>query len=77
MIPKGGSGQDKVDEKTIKETEDILNSHAHEFQSHIAKELALRFTPKLSFFYDVAFEKVRKVDQILSEISGQTKSDNE
>lgn len=66
-----------VDDKTIQETEVLLNEHAHEFQSHIAKELKLRFTPKIKFFHDESIDKVRKVDQILSELSQSPKNTNE
>lgn len=75
VLPKGGTGI--VDEKVIEETEDLLNEQAHEFQHQIAKELKLRFTPKIKFFHDTSIDKVRKVDQILSEISAQNKSDDE
>ena len=66
-----------VDEKTIHETEKLLNEYAHEFQNHIAKELKLRFTPKIKFFHDVSIDKVRKVDQILSQISQSSKNSND
>lgn len=77
VLPKDGTGADQVDEKTIEDTEEILNQHAHEFQHKIARELKLRYTPKIKFFHDKSIDKVRKVDQILSELSGQNKSDNE
>ncbi|MBL7543584.1 MAG: 30S ribosome-binding factor RbfA [Bdellovibrionaceae bacterium] len=77
VLPKGASRVDVVDEDAIQETEDMLNSHVSEVQQHIAKELKLRFTPKIRFFHDKSVDKVRKVDQILSEISNQNKRDND
>ncbi len=77
VLPKGGTGADHVDEETAEETENVLNEHAHEFQHHIAKELKLRFTPKVSFFHDRSVEKVMKVDKLLNELSRQNKSDDE
>lgn len=77
ILPKGGTGADHVDEDAAEETEDLLNEHAHEFQHHIAKELKLRFTPKVSFFHDRSVEKVMKVDKLLNELSRQNKSDDE
>lgn len=77
VLPKGGTGADHVDEETAEETENILNEHAHEFQHQIAKELKLRFTPKVSFFHDRSVEKVMKVDKLLNELSRQNKSDDE
>lgn len=74
VLPKGGV--ETVDETIIQNTEGLLNEHAHEVQRHIAKELKLRFTPKIKFFHDESIDKVRKVDQLLSELS-QNKSDNE
>ncbi|MBL7555344.1 MAG: 30S ribosome-binding factor RbfA [Bdellovibrionaceae bacterium] len=77
VLPKGGTGADHVDESAAEETEELLNEHAHEFQHHIAKELKLRFTPKVSFFHDRSVEKVMKVDKLLNELSRQNKSDDE
>lgn len=77
VLPKGGTGADHVDEESAEETEELLNKHAHEFQHHIAKELKLRFTPKVTFFHDRSIEKVIKVDKLLSELAGQNKSDDE
>lgn len=77
VLPKGGTGTDHVDEDEAEQTEKLLNSHAYEFQGHIAKELKLRYTPKVTFFHDRSIEKVIKVDQILSELAGQNKSDDE
>lgn len=77
VMPKGGTGADHVDDEMAEETEKLLNSHAHEFQAHIAKELKLRYTPKVSFFHDRSIAKVIRVDQLLSELAGQNKSDDE
>lgn len=77
VLPKGGTGADHVDEESAQEAEDRLNEQAQEFQHHIAKELKLRFTPRVRFFHDRSVEKVMKVDRILSELSNQNKSDDE
>jgi ribosome-binding factor A len=76
VLPKGGTGTDHVDEAEAAQTEKMLNHHAYEFQSHIAKELKLRYTPKVTFFHDRSIDKVIKVDQILSELASQNKSDD-
>lgn len=68
---------EKLAEEVIQETEDILNQQAPEFQLHIAKELKLRFTPKIKFFHDKSVDRVLKVDRILNQIANQKKSPNE
>jgi ribosome-binding factor A len=77
VLPKGGTGADHVAEDQAEQTEKLLNEHAYEFQGQIAKELKLRYTPKVTFFHDRSIEKVIKVDQILSQLAGQNKSDDE
>lgn len=77
VLPKGSSEITVVDEKVIAQTEKILNENTFAFQNRIAKELKLRFTPKIKFFHDESVDKVRRVDQILSEISSQNKPDND
>ncbi len=69
VLPKGSGDQAPLDDSELEEITEKLNSVAHSVQAHIAKELKLRYTPKVKFFHDGSADKVRKVDQILSEIS--------
>ena len=57
-------GSDEDRGKSIKN----LNDYSKIIQSHIAKELKLRFCPKLTFFLDVGLEKSLKIDKILHEL---------
>ncbi len=50
---------------------EILNKYAFEVQREIAKDLPLRYCPKVRFFLDKSLEKVLKVEKILFEISQQ------
>lgn len=72
LLPKGESDQTPLNDKEIEDVVDVLNKSAYEIQAHIAKELKLRYTPKIKFFHDGSADKVRKVDQILNEISKQS-----
>ena len=49
-------------------TQQALENAAGFFQREIAEELKLRFTPKLSFHFDVAFEEGMKIERILGEL---------
>ena len=73
VLPKGNSNATNADDEEIEKISEILNSTAYEIQAHIAKELKLRYTPKIKFFHDGSADKVRKVDQILSELEKQNK----
>lgn len=74
LLPKGDVDQTPLDDEEIGKIEIVLNKTAYEIQAHIAKELKLRYTPKIKFFHDGSADKVRKVDQILSELEKQNKS---
>jgi ribosome-binding factor A len=45
-----------------------LNKYAKIVQSHIAKELKLRFCPKLTFFLDAGLDKALKIEKILHDL---------
>jgi ribosome-binding factor A len=77
VLPKGKVNQAPVDDEEIDEIAETLNKTAYEIQAHIAKELKLRYTPKIKFFHDGSADKVRKVDQILSELEKQNKANLE
>lgn len=76
LLPKGPADQAPLDDGEIEKIEEQLNKSAHEIQHHIAKELKLRYTPKIKFFHDGSADKVRKVDQILNEIANKTSAKN-
>ncbi len=45
-----------------------LNESAYEVQAALAKILQMRFTPKVTFFYDEGFDNAMKVDGILRKL---------
>lgn len=56
-------------EDAIGEITEILNSHSREINTHIAKNMATKYTPKVQFFYDHTFEEASRVEQLLNEVS--------
>lgn len=46
-----------------------LNAHAREIQGELARTLQMRFTPRVTFFYDEGFESALKVEKILRDMS--------
>lgn len=57
-------GSDEDREKSIEN----LNQYTRIIQSHIAKELKLRFCPKLMFYLDTGLDKALKIEKILHEL---------
>jgi ribosome-binding factor A len=53
---------------------DLLQSHAHQVQNFIGRELRMRYCPRLTFYQDTTTEHVLKVDRILAELEKQKKS---
>jgi len=51
-----------------------LNEHAYEVQQAIARKLQMRFTPKVTFFYDEGFDSAMKVEGILRKLGSSAKS---
>lgn len=49
-------------------THQWLRDHAADMQSHLGKQLQMRYTPKLSFIADKGLEKAMRVDQLLHEL---------
>lgn len=47
---------------------DALRSHVHELQSFLAKDLKLRFTPKLQIVVDESWDQILKVENTLKEL---------
>lgn len=56
---------------------EALNESLHEFQSHLARSLSMRFTPRLSFVIDHGFEHMLKVESLLHEISKKRQQEEE
>lgn len=52
-----------------KEAVKELNEHAVDFQHVLAQRLQMRYTPKLTFFYDDTYEETMRVQSVLSKIS--------
>ncbi len=46
-----------------------LNANAKDIQAELAHKLQMRFTPKVTFYYDEGFESALKVEQILRDMS--------
>ncbi len=46
-----------------------LNANAKDVQAELAHKLQMRFTPKVTFYYDDGFESALKVEQILRDMS--------
>lgn len=63
-------------ESNRKEIIERLNKKAYEVQSVLARELDVRFTPKVQFFFDDAAEKIMKVESILHELEQQRKKES-
>ncbi len=55
---------------------EMLQERAVEMQHYLAKQLPLRYTPKLQFFADNSLEKVLKIDRILHDIGQKSAKDS-
>lgn len=55
------------------EAVELLQEGAAEVQHQLGKQLAMRYTPKLTFFADRSVEKVIRVDSLLKEIEQNRK----
>ncbi len=60
VISLGGTDMDKI--------LPALNQNAPIFQKDINAKATLKFTPKIRFVLDTSFEKVQKLDELLSTI---------
>lgn len=60
VISLGGADMEKI--------LPALNNEAHTFQKDINAKATLKFTPKVRFKLDTSFEKVQKLDSILSNL---------
>ena len=63
-------------EKEKESTQRALEHSAGFLQHEIAEELKLRFTPKLSFHFDVAFEEGMRIEKILGELHQEEKGNS-
>ena len=57
--------QAKLRREAVKE----LNHYAHEAQAMVARTLQMRFTPRLTFFYDEVYDGAMKIERILRDMS--------
>jgi ribosome-binding factor A len=67
-----GESPDAFEKRQVlarKEAEKTLNLHAKDFQAELARKLQLRFTPKVTFYYDEGFESALKIEKILRDMS--------
>ena len=67
----GAVGQDETAKVT-----DILNAHAPEINTFIAKSMATKYTPKVQFHYDTHFEEAQRVEALLDEVSSEKSPHN-
>ena len=51
------------DEKNIL---DSLNSYSYLFSKLVAKEITTKYSPKLSFYQDYAFEQAKKIEDLIN-----------
>lgn len=61
------------EDKALAETVELLQDNASEIQFQLGKQLASRYTPRLTFYADHSVEKVMKVDRLLREIDQSRK----
>ncbi len=52
----------------LEESLDSLNEYAFDVQKQIARELPMKFVPKLSFFHDEAYYESMEIERKLNEI---------
>lgn len=64
----------KREEIARKEAADELNEHSSDVQHRIAQVLQMRFTPKVTFYYDEGYESAMKVEKILKDLSDANKT---
>ena len=50
-----------------RELEKILNMQAKEVNTYIAKQLTTKYTPKVRFMYDAAYEAANKIDVLIQQ----------
>lgn len=58
-----------VSEEEVTEIADILNANAPEINTYLAKSMATKYTPKVTFFYDQTFEEANRVERLLDEVA--------
>ena len=68
---------DKDDERTCKEAVDVLNNAAAFLRSHLAKELKMRSTPKLQFFYDATSIRSQELSHLIDRAVASDRKDEE
>lgn len=61
--------------KEKQSTQRALENAAGFLQHEIAEELKLRFTPKLSFHFDVALEEGMRIEKILGELHRENRGE--
>ena len=54
-----------------------LRAHARDFQQLVAREVRMKFTPRLSFQLDESIEKGDEVLSLLARLEGENKVENE
>ena len=72
MTQDEGETSDAFERRQVlarKEATKELNSRARDVQAELAHKLQLRFTPKVTFYYDDGFENALKVEKILRDMS--------
>lgn len=64
-----------IAEEDIVQTTDILNTNTPDINTFVAKNMATKYTPKLRFFYDHAFEEANRVERLLDEVVPEPNSE--
>ena len=54
--------------RNMEETLEAMNANAYLFQKEIARQMSIKFTPKMVFKADETFEEADKIDRIIRDI---------
>ena len=65
-------GNEKMDEIIA-----ALNDESQSFQKEINRQSSMKFTPRIHFKEDEAFEEAQKIESLLRDINSNRKSDSE
>ncbi len=58
----------KQDNMSVEQFLELLHKNKGQLRSLVAREVRLRFTPELRFFYDDTLEQMEHIDNLLNEV---------
>lgn len=62
-------------DQSVKEVEDLLQEQAADAQGAIGRQIAMKFTPRIEFFYDDAYEHSQKIHDLFKKIESEKPAD--